>query len=338
MSQQDRITYIDLAKGFCIVLVVIYHLAGFYHITLPYSDFWVSFRMPLYFFLSGCFFKEYNGLLDFIKRKTNKLLVPFVFFYTFSSVLIGTYILKCSNSVSLTNFFNALIDDNYPFGAIWFLLCLFEINIIFYLLFLTFKKSRISNSLIIISTFLTGFVGICLGCIHVDIPFNLDSALSSLPFFACGYFAFRKTKMFKENKYDKYLPILIFVSFLIDFLLCSNYSLRKNTFPGIAAFTIYPCGLLGTYGVIMLAKLIKKIPYVSYCGRYSIIILVTHNLLYNVLNRCFMRIPFLAGLDSHSLLIINFFILMASYTLIIPFMKKYFPHVTAQKDLISIHK
>ena len=64
MKNFKRIEYIDLAKGFCIMLVVLEHVAR------PLVDQDTStavclnicgtFRMPLYFILSGIFFKDYS--------------------------------------------------------------------------------------------------------------------------------------------------------------------------------------------------------------------------------------------------------------------------------------
>ena len=46
-----------------------------------------TFRMPLYYFLSGLFFKPYNGFFNFAIRKANKLLIPFFFFYFCTGVI-----------------------------------------------------------------------------------------------------------------------------------------------------------------------------------------------------------------------------------------------------------
>lgn len=56
-DRQKRIEYIDLAKGVCILLVVFAHI----HPDLTrysWGVFFDSFRMPLYFFLSGIFSKD----------------------------------------------------------------------------------------------------------------------------------------------------------------------------------------------------------------------------------------------------------------------------------------
>lgn len=79
----NRIVFVDLAKGICICLVVLYHVYG--EIAGRVFEITNMFRMPLYFVLSGLFFKPYSSFNSFTKKKTNKLLIP----------LIITYIVIC---------------------------------------------------------------------------------------------------------------------------------------------------------------------------------------------------------------------------------------------------
>ena len=80
-SIKPRIEWIDTAKGICILLVVYSHVyMGDHPALLHFQDY---FRMPLYFLLSGLFFKTYNNFHNFFIKKTNKLLIPFVFAYIF---------------------------------------------------------------------------------------------------------------------------------------------------------------------------------------------------------------------------------------------------------------
>ncbi len=68
--------FIDLAKGICILLVIGLHTGA-----MPDSLAWLGMiRMPLYFVLSGLFFKDYGNFRGSGVRKVNKLLIPFVFF------------------------------------------------------------------------------------------------------------------------------------------------------------------------------------------------------------------------------------------------------------------
>ena len=71
-----RIEWIDTAKGICIFLVVINHLCLYSGVLsngscslIRVNDFLSSFRMPLYFFLSGLFFKTYGGGKFFSSRR-----------------------------------------------------------------------------------------------------------------------------------------------------------------------------------------------------------------------------------------------------------------------------
>lgn len=60
---KPRITYIDLAKGLCMILVVYFHVKdNFYHISMSFDSTIRMFHMPLFFVLSGMFF---NGNVDF---------------------------------------------------------------------------------------------------------------------------------------------------------------------------------------------------------------------------------------------------------------------------------
>lgn len=78
-NKSKRIDFVDLTKGVCIILVVMAHIGGAF--TKFDEDSMVScFRMPLYFFISGIFFKSYEGFSGFFLRKINKLLIPFTFF------------------------------------------------------------------------------------------------------------------------------------------------------------------------------------------------------------------------------------------------------------------
>ena len=138
MEQQAdrRIGFIDLTKGLCIMLVVMMHVGGAFD-GLAAGPVLSSFTMPLYFFVSGLFFKSYEGFGGFLARKVDKLLVPFLIFYLGSFLLMygiskavpGTFRLPVRWSELLLVFRgHELIRFNPP---IWFLVALFNCNILF---------------------------------------------------------------------------------------------------------------------------------------------------------------------------------------------------------------
>ena len=337
----NRIEYIDLAKGMCIMLVVVFHIFAYYQISMPAGYFFRAFRMPLYFFLSGVFFKTYGSFGNFLRKKTNKLLIPFVFFYLTLSVFISIFLYKYFGIViekaknfdilpALTEF---ITRENFPNSPLWFLLCLFEVNLLFFLCHSIAYKFKNSQRILIALTMSLGMFGLLFSLLKVNLPMFIDSSMTSLPFFMMGYLTSRQTSLLKPNKLDKYWAYLIIACFAFVFIFAAHHvSYKMNSFGGIAYLTLYPCGFFGTIGIMYLAKRLNHLPLVSYWGRYSIMILVTHRIVYQVFSP--LAIHLSGGVNTGTVLV-NMVMTMLSYLLLIPIMKKYLPHVTAQKDILK---
>lgn len=337
----NRIEYIDLAKGMCIILVVVFHIFAYYQVRMPLGYFFRAFRMPLYFFLSGVFFKTYGGFWHFIKKKTNKLLIPFVFFYLTLSVFISIFLYRCFGIViekavnfevipALTEFISR---ENFPNSPIWFLLCLFEVNILFYLCYSIADICKKYKQMLLIGLTMTvGIMGLFLSLMQINLPMFIDSSMTALPFFMMGYVINKYTAILKQNKLDKYCALIILVCFAFVLLFAGHHvSYKQNHFSGMAYYTIYLCGLMGTLGIMYCAKKLNRLPLVSYWGRYSIMILVTHRIVYQAVSP--LAIVMTGGVN-YGTVMVNLAITLLSYLLIIPFMRKYLPYVTAQKDII----
>ena len=294
--------------------------------------------MPLYFFLSGCFFKQYEGFVGFIVRKINKLLIPYVFFYLLFRVIYPFLLLKIMGTESPGAPWDALwhwLTTDGVGGPIWFLRCLFIMNIYFYVVFLVSRKNQILIGLI---SFIVGLTGFTIGFYQYHLPLHLDSAMTALPFFYMGYFVFRKTELLYPNTYDRFNWFLIIALFAVLLLFATKPSYLLNRYESDIPYLwsivkTYVSGLAGTLMIIVLSKQIKYIPVISYFGRYSIMILCTHRFIYTLVDGVVLSM----GLNNFHLLI-TFIITMLSYLGLIPFMQKYMPHVTAQKDVIKIHR
>lgn len=338
IGQTGRVVFFDLAKGFCILLVVVFHITEHYKLEMPASDMIKSMRLPLYFFLSGCFFKTYNGFFGFFKRKTNKLLIPFIFWFISTSLLLPLIftrfgLLIFSEVHNVKTVLIGFIHGQFPNSAIWFLLCLFWVNVMFYVI--SIIASRFKNSLvvIIILCILTGLIGVMLGSFSIRIPLFIDSAFTSLPFFSFGYLMYRYTPIVKPNKYDKWIPVILLFLFLLMYFFSPHYSLKFNR--GInfrSCLFIYIFGFVGALSIVLLSKWIKKSSVFQFWGRYSIMILVSHWIVYRLVS---YALDYL-GLNVIWCCVINLIITMGICSLLIPFFIKYMPHVTAQKDVIPV--
>lgn len=341
---QNRVEYIDLAKGLCITLVVFYHFFTILHDCPPYIRSLSVFRMPLYFFLSGLFFKEYEGFVGFLKRKVNKLLIPFAFFYLVTSFALPNllyygfgFTVKNTESLGISGLWAFINQEDFSNNPIWFLWVLFLVNIYFYAILVPVKRltsnPRRMATIITVVCFAIGFTGsVLLGGKHIMCAF-MDSAMSALPFFAIGFLFKRFTDILVPNRWDKFLPIFIVAFFALTFYVGGKCSYRVNIFQ-INPIMQYVCGMTGTLGIIFTAKMLRTLPFVTYWGRYSIMILCTHGLLIHFLILLVRRAHM--HMSSMIMAIVLLPVVMFSYQLIIPLMKIYLPHVTAQKDVIKI--
>lgn len=137
---KQRIEYIDALRGFTMILVVFAHLEGFcllkggFDTLTPLNSLFQSFRMPLFFFVSGFIaFKTATHWKpnEFFERviKKARVIIPTLFFG-----LIYCYIY-------INKDFNFFITDAAK-GGYWFTMVLLEIFIIYYIVNLLFPLQK----------------------------------------------------------------------------------------------------------------------------------------------------------------------------------------------------
>lgn len=326
VEEKKRIQFIDLAKGVCITLVVLHHC----HIETPYL---IYIRMPLYFILSGLFFKAYGGFADFTKRKINKILIPFLFFYTASFaiyLLLSHFAPGLSFNSEVEKFF--YLDPWYSRlcfnNPLWFLLSLFWCNLLYYLIQMISKK-----------WYAQGCFAIAFAAVYwltkdkVFFPLHFDNTLLYFPYFFLGSLL-RKTSLLYESTgesfFDKYKDLIIGGICAIMFFCLANIKISALTLPLKMRYDI---SALGVIALLLLLKRIKRLPLLSYYGRYSIVILCTSFLVYSPLRVIIPKVLHLPGCGND---FVAFVVTMACEYFIIWFCINYMPHVTAQKDVIPV--
>ena len=320
-----RIDFIDLAKGVCIILVVMGHSGA--PLVIPGLE---IVRMPLYFILSGLFFKDYGGGYNFFIRKSNKILFPFIFFYLLGYAVF--YSIKIFAPELLVTGARGILDvfTNRQFfnGPIWFLLCLFWCNIIFCQITLHIKKELWQIALVVV----LGFTGYFLGHKEIFIPMFLDVALTALPFFAFGFYL-KKSKILYPNKFDKYNILFALLFWIIAFTLTRTTHFRLSLhYNGLEGWSTYLISLTSVLAILFLCKAIKRVPFVTYCGRYSIVLLCVHHMIYRPLMALLPKTGVELLSDRWGIAIITLLLSV----LCIPVCKKLIPWFVAQKDLIKL--
>lgn len=135
MYMKERILYIDMAKGFAMITIVMIHLAQYNLDGSAASIIYFfnhCFNTRLFFFLSGMVvalggadFSRWKDAWNFGVKKTKTLLLPFIVW----SALIMPYIYERSD---INDFFQILIAPFLPpFNGYWFLLYLFVMQMMF---------------------------------------------------------------------------------------------------------------------------------------------------------------------------------------------------------------
>lgn len=250
IGNKSRIGYIDGLRGFTMILVVCHHIITSCHEISEFSftSFFMLFRMPLFFFISGfVLYKasrqwDFISLIKFLKVKFLIQIIPTIIF------------------LLLYNFIFNIDFINIKLNGYWFTIALFEFFVIYGILS-TFIP-YINNSFIERDAYVGNIILISIGIIlfilgYKTLPFFI-MALLSLPlhyfiFFAMGIIIKRYFSLFQSKILDNntFISIIIF-SFFILSIIYIKFSINI-----LAIYMIIEL-LLGSLGIITIFALFRK--------------------------------------------------------------------------------
>ena len=325
-------------KGLCMIFIIMGHASeNFFESIEPLNFLLQSHRVwiPMYFFLSGLFFKENDSFSNFLRKKVNGLIITLLFFHFLSSAIKFPLvaIVKAFRPDIEIQF--SLIDFIPPFfgrywvaaGALWFLVALFMVNILYYIFQRYFKLIGT-----LIAVVLCSLAGWTLMQHNVELPFELDFALVALPYFMLGSVV-KRLGLLEHSKYDKLGLIAIIPCAILVYHYSTDINLLYQIVPHYLDLYFIP--FIGILSWFWCCKNLGNVPVIGHCGRYSIIILGTHQIIIS-----YIMFAMLGFLDIHGMpLKITAFILvmLIELVVIIPFMITYFPRLTAQKDFFKVN-
>ncbi len=267
---------VDILKGVGIFAVVL----GHYIIPSGLSDFIFSFHMPLFFILSGYFFKLKDNA-HVLRQGWSKLIIPYLFVGVISIFLSGVKALLHGDGLSGfvwgveatlwgsgSNSSSALFADFPVIGAVWFLLAMFVCKATYNCLYgLCGSKAQyfaIALSLVAVAV-----------CQYVFSPFSILPGLSAMLFYWVGI-------MFRQ--YEDRVPsgmvwliaycavwVAVAQNCQMSMVRCFYSCLPLNFIGAVCAFAVL---------YYVAAPAIQRIKQLSdafvYMGRYSLIILCFH--------------------------------------------------------------
>lgn len=283
-----RVEYVDIAKGIGITLVVMGH--NDFALISPFAHKLIySFHMPMFFFMSGMFFKPDIPFWTFVRQRFNRVLRPFLFmilFIFFTSISFS--------KVSILEAGRRLVKSMYGSGQyldwvqLWFLPHLFVAGLFAYL-FVRAIRQRLLFRLrwaILIVLYVVGvlslnlFYPFKLNLLGKDftlygLPFSLDLVLISGFFFILAY-------ELNQTRYASFLEnpwILLIAALMLTFLVWyfpAKIDFNIRQFDSLPINTIE--ALLGITFIIALSKQLERVGWLStlfkYIGQASLVILI----------------------------------------------------------------
>ena len=333
MSRQ-RIAYIDFMKCLCIMLIVMYHINhDFFNYLAPnLNNALQAFRLPMYYFISGIFFKLYQGFADFTRRKVNNILVPFVFF------IILNFVMRCVEALLRLMIGADPIDIDpvilvEPFylrywqwtTPLWFLLSLLWVNLLFYAIHRWIKPLW---ALLLVTVALSA-AGYALAANKIQLPLMMDTSLVALPYFVLGW-CINRTGALQPTRWDRWGILALALAAVPIYLFSDFLNLHFQILPSY--WKLYLLPFLAILTLFWACKPLPRVPLMCHYGQYSLIILGTHPLFFLPLRFLFIHYGFEPGV---SLTLIVFVLTMLLELPTIWILKTYFPRFVAQQPFFK---
>jgi polysaccharide biosynthesis protein PslL len=251
--------------------------------------------MPLFFFLSGMFFKPDIRFLDMLKRRFDSLLKPYLFTIFLIYFVSVFYDKTLGLSTAVFRIIKAMYgNSNYLelyWSQTWFLPALFAINIFAFGFYAIFKRLPVWT--IFIGLLLTLAVGIL--TINWFSPlklalFGYNLELNGLPFsldivLVCGFFFLLGREVYERVPMEVFSPLWVLAGsavILVVLNVVSPASLELNVREYDSPLINTIEALAGIVFMLSLSKWIEKwggwaSNAFQYYGKISLIVLIFHS-------------------------------------------------------------
>jgi len=272
---KTRVAWVDVAKILGMFAIFVGHLTAKSGDSLVK---WVfMFSVPLFFFLAGCMeTRNERGFFENLLHKIKTIIIP-LYIFAVAMILVSVLVNGNYNNVPAmgTQLYSGFIR-NHSFGTLWFLSCLFVMEIVFSLI------KRLKKWYLILGVCL-GFFAIAWFVINptpIKVPswwWNVDSMLFYIPFFALGYILYPiMQKVFNHDKRNIKIAKNILgwgsVIYLISLFMGKSIG---GSFWAINSFTmglaqiVRP--LICVFAILFISKQLEGVKFLSAAGKHTLI-------------------------------------------------------------------
>lgn len=306
---KKRIHWLDAAKGFLMILVVLGHYP--HEMPFPLIQYIYWFHMPAFFLLSGIFFKEVHSLKEAngtLTKRFMQLLFPYFFF------LLAITTVRYSIELATLNFdwrwyaedfLKILIGGRFArgaYGVIWFITTLYFSYVIF--TFLTLYTKRTTQWVVLFllytiahiqSFWAMDVVGGAPDQASQAIPmlWNLDVAFIAVVYFAIGSYL-KSFWLEVPNKVGVAGLFVTIIAIAVDKIGWIDYhlSLKFLRYNHFVLDLVIPLAMIVVFVWVfqLLAKYLEMKP-MQFIESHSIAIMYLHIFTYMILNDYFLLGP-----------------------------------------------
>lgn len=324
MAVAQRYDYIDTLKGGAMIFVVLYHscfLTTFYAPTISF--------VPLFFMVSGFLFKPDVSWRDLLLRNMRVLLLPYLVYNILCAAFYNS-LHAIGVNMPLKGFeyiFYTTHAENIPNVTTWYLLVLFFVVLAFKSVLSLFSvfKPWVRYCLIVIVLLLAGYIGYKLALANIYLPYLFDIFGLALLFFGMGYlFSLCITK--SPSQHDR-IGFLLIVPLMVVYILLRGYVSMAEGAYNLPFWRLLLMIIALFVSQLYLCKYVGYVPFVTYLGRYSLIVLCTN----------MMVIPIMMGISlrffdyDQAVVASSVATLIVLRWVVIPFCIKFMPYVSGIK-------
>lgn len=318
----ERMSYVDMARGIAIILVMIGHSVWF-----PACG---AIHIPTFFVLAGYVITmdslKKNTCEGVINKRALRLLYPY-FFYSGLLLIFKTAKSLVGNSFNISellkDIFGILYSSTFIFNrsedkflcfrvgneGLWFLTALVVASVVFYLIIYKVLKVWYRYAWMAFIMMLLVLFGAVLDMMPVYLPWGFDIALFGVAFMLFGMII-RNCRIFESVRVSAVIALITGVLFLILNYFNGEANMAIHLYGRFRVLFLLS-GICSSMFVIAVCRLMESIGYarkgLAYVGRNTLCILAFHTMVFGIFEKIFEKL----GIDFTGLWVIRLVITLA---------------------------
>lgn len=279
MPTKQRVQWIDIARAMAMFLVFFGHLGDSWFPALnPIIQAIYTFHMPLFFVLSGLFFKPAVELAGLLKKRARTLLIPYYVFSVFALVapvvkLLHPSLYTSAGKSAKVNPLGSIASIIFAQGnaGLWFLWSLFVASLILWVIIKIIRDNTLALTTILLACIVLNFAVKDIPFV-MQLPFQIGKIFEATAYVGLGHVLAKLCNAYSWdhiNRTNKLFYLVVsFVLFLLMFFSTEYLAISNIVIQCLLSFLTT---LAGIATVICLSLLVPPVSVISIVGKDSLV-------------------------------------------------------------------